>query len=741
MAGEVGVGRQNQAKKRALIISISQYDKLEPLEFCEKDGNKMYEVLKRLDYDIPLKYRLIGGKIDYNRVRDSILDFFSDPIIHHKDTILFYFSGHGVLGNDGEHYLSTSEIDPDKPRKRGLPFDELSKAREVCNSKTIFTILDCCYAGAHTSGTKGDEESANAAKKIIETKSKPLGEGKCILAASQAYQKAYEYKKEGHSFFTYYLAEALGKRECGDEDGDITPYKVNEYIDSELRSLPADERPKQTPLLDCRTAGKIILAHYSKEPGKKSGEDQVRESKQSYQELLLDGKVEEFNRKRKNEDLAPPYLPRINLSGKTLIGVDLHDANLTEAKLNNAKLIGANLIGAVLKNTDLSSANLRGSDLYGANLSGANLTEAILSGADLKGMINFSGANLTRADLRGVDLNGMVSFAGAILHDVDFSGSKTDKALIELAGANVSNVTGLYVTQKHNKYLDALKSFSEAINQQFKTYNISTDQVKQIEDSLKELVKEVEGIGDKEDLSTIKKVNIKTKIVLTMEQILRVLPKTPQTLNVFTSLEPFSKLIGKSLQEVQDEAARNIEIINSFIMPTSTDTSVTDYPLVLNDKLLKRLYLYGPSNADQKKKRSVPDYSLIVNDIDKLINEPSNADQKKKRSQNESISKPKFELNMSMVDNELLKQISEDSSNSFIMPTSTDTSVTDYPLVLNDKLLKRLYLYEPSNADQKKKRSVPDYSLIVNDIDKLINEPSNADQKKKRSQNESISKS
>jgi len=74
------------------------------------------------------------------------------------------------------------------------------------------------------------------------------------------------------------------------------------------------------------------------------------------------------------------------------------------------------------------------SDYKGKNLS---CNAHNLRGADLKGMIDFSGANLTGADVRGVDLNGMVNFSGAILDDVEFSGSVTDKGLIDLNGADI----------------------------------------------------------------------------------------------------------------------------------------------------------------------------------------------------------------------------------------------------------------------------------------------------------------
>jgi tetratricopeptide (TPR) repeat protein len=278
MAEVIGGGSQYQGKKRALLISISQYDKLDGIEFCEKDGMKMYQVLTGLGYEIPLKHRLIGGRVEYWKVREAIIGFFYDRTIRPNDTILFYFSGHGVLGDDGEHYLSTSEIDPDVPQFHGFSFDELTKARGNCNSKTIFTILDCCYAGAHRPGGKGEDESANAAKELIENKSKELGEGNCILTACKPMQKAYEYKEQGHSFFTFYLAESLGKTECADGDGDITPELVNRYIDYRLRNLPENIRPKQTPLLDCRTAGKIVIAHIQK-PIVKQAEDEIKSIK------------------------------------------------------------------------------------------------------------------------------------------------------------------------------------------------------------------------------------------------------------------------------------------------------------------------------------------------------------------------------------------------------------------------------------------------------------------------------
>ena len=47
---------------------------------------------------------------------------------------------------------------------------------------------------------------------------------------------------------------------------------LSEYIDNRIRSLPSEIRPKQTPLLNCSTSGKIILARITKTKTKASDE-------------------------------------------------------------------------------------------------------------------------------------------------------------------------------------------------------------------------------------------------------------------------------------------------------------------------------------------------------------------------------------------------------------------------------------------------------------------------------------
>jgi hypothetical protein len=183
---------ERKGGKKALVIAISEYDKLEPLGFCKKYGDEMCKRLISSGYSVPQDRKLIG-RVGHSELRDSIIDFFYDANIQPTDTVLFYFSGDGILGDDGEHYLSTSEIDPNIPRRRGFSFDELTKIRGDCNSKTVFTILDCCYSGADKPSKGHEDDAAKIGKEIIINNSKNPGEGRCILAACKAMQEAYEF--------------------------------------------------------------------------------------------------------------------------------------------------------------------------------------------------------------------------------------------------------------------------------------------------------------------------------------------------------------------------------------------------------------------------------------------------------------------------------------------------------------------------------------------------------------------
>ena len=250
------------ARRKALIVGISDYTSLQKLDFCKNDGTEIYEVLSSLGYEISDK---LVGEAKGERVRDAIYDFFDDKRNNLDDTLLFYYSGHGVPGADGEMYLASSDTEPDKPYRRGFSFEELRKRMENTIATKVVVILDCCYSGSAKISKGKEEDVAKIGRLIIEQKSRklPEGQGKYILSSSQSHQEAYALTTGKHSIFTYYLLEGLrGDTESIDSEGNVTPQSLGNYVIRAIMSLPPDERPRQRPMIKAEESGNVILASY-----------------------------------------------------------------------------------------------------------------------------------------------------------------------------------------------------------------------------------------------------------------------------------------------------------------------------------------------------------------------------------------------------------------------------------------------------------------------------------------------
>ena len=175
------------------------------------------------------------------------------------------------LINGVRHFLAPSDIDSDHPFKVGFSFDNLTNSMLASNSLSVVTVLDSCYSGSlklskgGSDSKSGEDAATSIANKDIEEKSDKLsgGIGRCLLAASQGYEEAYDRKEKDHSVFTYYLLEGLkGDINSVDAEGNVTPYSLGMYIHKAILNLPLAKRPKQRPITKTDSSGEIILASY-----------------------------------------------------------------------------------------------------------------------------------------------------------------------------------------------------------------------------------------------------------------------------------------------------------------------------------------------------------------------------------------------------------------------------------------------------------------------------------------------
>ncbi len=442
--------KKNGKKRKALIIGISKYDhnnKFRDLDFCKNDAKEVYNILNAQGYDIPANAMLVERE-ERSKMRDEIIKFFTDRTLKPEDTLFFYFSGHGYLDrNTGRIYLSTSEIHPQHPESRGIPFDELTTYLNLSNSERIMAVLDCCYSGAlevHGGGRgaedeymkveKGEEIASLANTNMARTIERLVksGQGKCVLASSLEEQRSFGMKDQPYSLFTYFLIQGLkgANGESVDINGYVIPELLGSYVNKKILEIDAI---KQKPIVKIDATGQLILAYY---PDLANRQEQQQASQKDYLlQLLKEGKIVEFNEFRRKNNYSRLDFSNVDLGGKDLSHADLRNAdlnlaNLREAKLQHTIFVEASLMAAQLSKADLSSAKLAKSrllkaDLAFANLSAANLSEAILAFA------NLSAANLSEAKL---------SFASLLCADLPFAYLKGAKlAFANLSTANLSN--------------------------------------------------------------------------------------------------------------------------------------------------------------------------------------------------------------------------------------------------------------------------------------------------------------
>jgi formylglycine-generating enzyme required for sulfatase activity len=158
----------------------------------------------------------------WSELKTAIASFFTNK--ESEDLLLLYFSTHGVIDNQGCLYLAATNTEVNLPSGSAVDTSFIVERMDDSISKRQILILDSCFSGAYTRGTKGSIEGVGE-KAIVEGtfESKEAsfdenrivnnGSGRIVLTASNATQYALEsnqvHGKAEESLFTRYLIEGL----------------------------------------------------------------------------------------------------------------------------------------------------------------------------------------------------------------------------------------------------------------------------------------------------------------------------------------------------------------------------------------------------------------------------------------------------------------------------------------------------------------------------------------------------
>lgn len=235
------------AANKALLIGTTEYeDKQYSLSGIDLDVAEMSRVARKLGFAEDNIRTLVGSDVTIENVRAQFSGFLNDGVTP-KDTLLIYYSGHGVQlpdknGDeaDGEdeaitlHNLSAVFDSDNNVIWDGVLLDDtFAELLDSLVSENVIVIVDACHSGTVTRSYTGVTDSISKAYGVEKFEVKSLGppraptrslsssaeivdlsnKGIVTLSAAQDNQRALASSKG--SLFTIAVAESLESQRSG----------------------------------------------------------------------------------------------------------------------------------------------------------------------------------------------------------------------------------------------------------------------------------------------------------------------------------------------------------------------------------------------------------------------------------------------------------------------------------------------------------------------------------------------
>jgi Thermolysin metallopeptidase, alpha-helical domain/Caspase domain/Thermolysin metallopeptidase, catalytic domain/Papain family cysteine protease len=227
--------------RHALVVATSKYGdvNLRKLVTPGFDAKELARVL-RDDELGGFDLQMLRDK-DSHLVARAIEKFFAER--SPDDTVVLYFSGHGVKDDAGNLYLAARDTTRQLLRSTGIADGFLRDVMKSCRARRQVLILDCCFGGAFAKGLL-----AKGAGDTVEVNERFQGQGRVILTASTAMEFAFEEEgvsgKAPLSVFTRTLVAGIQTGDAdSDNDGQVSVQDLYDYAYKRIAVAGARQTP------------------------------------------------------------------------------------------------------------------------------------------------------------------------------------------------------------------------------------------------------------------------------------------------------------------------------------------------------------------------------------------------------------------------------------------------------------------------------------------------------------------
>ena len=230
------------AKVYFIGIGINEFsDNSYNLNWCVQD---IRDLTKTMQIKYGSQFKILDTLYNQN-VTLSNIKLLKQKLINTgiNDKVIISYSGHGLLSKDYDYYLSSYNVNFDKPGEAGIPYDAIENLLDSIPARQKILLLDACNSGevdkeelqkinssnnelaknkitispgnkgiivtntAVSAGKLGLQNSFELMQNLFVNVGK--GTGAIIISAAGGVQFAQERSELGHGVFTYSVIEAM----------------------------------------------------------------------------------------------------------------------------------------------------------------------------------------------------------------------------------------------------------------------------------------------------------------------------------------------------------------------------------------------------------------------------------------------------------------------------------------------------------------------------------------------------
>lgn len=246
------------SKTYAIVIGISNYKFIQPLDFADKDAGLFRDFLKSPG----------GGKLKTEDIFCLLneeakaanfwikgMNWLRSKNLKKNDRLFIYMAGHGDAINQDEYFFLTYDCNPAGDKNNYIITGNIQlynlKSRIadlVRHGVEVVLVMDACRSNELPGGTEGQQ--------VLNSAISEKNAGEMVMLATGAGQESLEDAGigTGHGLFTYYLVDGLsGLADTkGDADQKITFKELQTYVGNNVPIIAQEKyKRKQDPYFCC----------------------------------------------------------------------------------------------------------------------------------------------------------------------------------------------------------------------------------------------------------------------------------------------------------------------------------------------------------------------------------------------------------------------------------------------------------------------------------------------------------